>query len=50
MLSCCLVRLEEGSVHKGRLEVQYNGNWGTVCDEDFTDTEAQVFCYQLGFG
>jgi len=34
----------------GRLEVQVNGVWGTVCDDIFTDDEAQVACYQLGFG
>jgi len=51
LLYCrCLVRLAGGSVHKGRLEVKYNGNWGTVCDDRFNNTDARVFCYQLGFG
>jgi len=35
---------------QGRLEVEVNGIWGTVCDDSFTDTEAQVACYTLGFG
>jgi len=35
---------------EGRLEVQLNGVWGTVCDDIFTDIEAQVACNSLGFG
>ena len=38
------------SPQEGRLEVQYNGVWGTVCDDGFTDAAARVVCYSLGFG
>ena len=34
----------------GRLEVSYNGIWGTVCDGEFDDDDAQVACMMLGFG
>jgi len=34
----------------GRLEIKYNDTWGTVCDDAFDDTDAQVACDMLGFG
>ncbi|KAH3861476.1 hypothetical protein DPMN_024406 [Dreissena polymorpha] len=35
--------------YSGRLEVKYNGKWGTVCDDDFTVNSAKVVCRMLGF-
>jgi len=34
----------------GRLEVFHGTQWGTVCDDGFSDAAARVVCYSLGFG
>jgi len=54
ILSCtlCSARLVANNeqVDEGRLEILYNGTWGTVCIRGFDEKDASVACRSLRLG
>ena len=45
------IRLAGGeSKNEGRVEICFNNQFGTICDDEWDNSDAAVVCYQLGFG
>lgn len=36
-------------VNEGRVEVYCNGEWGTICNQNFGSDDRRVICQQLGY-
>ena len=43
------IRLVDGDDSSGRVEINYDGHWGTLCDDHIDNNDAKVICRQLGF-
>ena len=44
------LRLAGGSVvNGGRVEICYQNQWGTICDDNWDIFEAKIVCSQLGY-
>ncbi|WAQ99222.1 NETR-like protein, partial [Mya arenaria] len=45
----CTSKVWLSNTASGRLEVFYNGQWGTVCSRSFDIRDAETVCYILGY-
>ena len=48
MQYCLDIRLDGGSTTEGWVEFCYDNEWKSVCDDYWTDIDANVACKQLG--
>ena len=39
-----------GDIDSGRVEIFFDGRWGSVCDDNWGDVDASVVCRELGLG
>ena len=45
-----MIRLTGGiTSNQGLVEVYCNGQWGTICNSGFDNTDAETLCRQLGY-
>ena len=41
--------MDGGKSNQGRVEICYNGIWGSICDDSWDNGDASVVCKQLGY-
>ena len=49
-ISDAKIRILDGTgENEGRVEIMYQGIWGTICDDGWDDIDASIACKELGF-
>ncbi len=44
------IRLTNGRIpSEGRIEICFNGHWGTICHDGWDSREARVVCREIGY-